>query len=311
MKSSYDIITLGDYFYDLIYCGLTEFPELGREIVSEDVVTTGGAMYITAVSMHRLGVRVGWPAYFGNDYYSESVAGFAEQEGLDLTLAIRVSHPYRRVTTAIPLNGERAFVTYTDPEAEQLHEHWLAMMKSCEFKHVHLGGIRALDQLGVLIDYAHSVGATVSADCQDGPHLQDARKCREQIAKLDIFMPNKREALIVAEHKTITESIMRLAEIVPIVVIKDGAGGAWIAYNGAIEHVPAINAGDVVDTTGAGDCFNAGFLYGYIVEKAPPQRCLQYGNICGGLSVTAQGGATAAPTYAELMQWLVNIKSSI
>jgi sugar/nucleoside kinase (ribokinase family) len=88
------------------------------------------------------------------------------------------------------------------------------------------------------------------------------------------------------------------------VVIKDGANGAWIGCEGETCHVPAVDAGPVVDTTGAGDCFNAGFLFGHVVEKAPPEICARYGNICGGLSVTQVGGSTASPTREQLMYWL-------
>lgn len=304
MSLSYDIVVLGDYFYDLIYSGLTEFPELGREILSKDVTTTGGAMYITAVSLQRLGANVGWPAYFGNDYYSQSVYGFALCENLDLSLARHVDRPYRRVTTALPLNGERAFVTYVDPEADDLHDYWLRSLQSCAFKHLHVGGMDRFDELKPLLQYAREQGATISADCQDGPHLQDPCLCRERLSQLDIFMPNAREARIIAETDTVEDALRTLSPLVKIIVIKDGANGAWVAQGDTVLHVPAVTAGEVVDTTGAGDCFNAGFLYGYVSERQPLEVCVQYGAICGGLSVTGVGGATAAPTRAELDTWL-------
>jgi sugar/nucleoside kinase (ribokinase family) len=302
--TAYDIIVLGDYFYDLIYTGLTEFPELGREVMSTDVTTTGGAMYITAVSLSRLGARVGWPAYFGDDFYSRSVYDFAVAEGVDLSLARHVSRPYRRVTTALPLEGERAFATYVDPEADDLYDHWRQALESCDFRHLHVGGLDCVDKMRPLVEIARQRGATVSFDCQDGPHLDNPGECMERISSADIFMPNAREAKIVAQMPTVDEALSKLAEQVGLVVVKDGPNGSWAARGGERYHADSIYAGPVVDTTGAGDCFNAGFLYGYVVEHQPIERCLRYGNICGGLSVTGVGGATAAPRREALYAWL-------
>lgn len=301
--AAYDIIVLGDYFYDLIYTGLKEFPELGREVMSEGVTTTGGAMYITAVSLSRLGARVGWPAYFGDDYYSRSVYEFAVQEGVDLSLARHVAHPYRRVTTALPLHGERAFATYVDPEAEDLYEHWQLALESCEFRHLHVGGLDCVDKMQPLVDIARNRGATVSFDCQDGPHLNNPEMCMDRLSAADIFLPNAREAKIITRTSTVEEALDRLSERVSVAVVKDGAHGSWAASDDGRYHVDPIQAGEVVDTTGAGDCFNAGFLYGYVVEHQPLDVCLRYGNICGGLSVTGVGGATAAPRREELAAW--------
>ncbi len=302
--TAYDIIVLGDYFYDLIYTGLTEFPELGREVMSTGVTTTGGAMYITAVSLSRLGARVGWPAYFGDDFYSRSVYDFAVKEGVDLSLARHVPRPYRRVTTALPLHGERAFATYVDPDADDLYEHWQNALEACDFRHLHVGGLDCVDRMQPLVDIARQRGATVSFDCQDGPHLNNPGECMDRLSLADIFMPNAREAKIVAETASVPEAIDRLTERVGLVVVKDGADGSWAARGAERVRAGAIHAGDVVDTTGAGDCFNAGFLYGYVVEQQPLERCLRYGNICGGLSVTGVGGATAAPRHDELHAWL-------
>jgi sugar/nucleoside kinase (ribokinase family) len=308
--AAYDIIVLGDYFYDLIYTGLTEFPELGREVMSKDVTTTGGAMYITATSLSRLGARVGWPAYFGDDYYSRSVYEFAVQEGVDLSLARHVPHPYRRVTTALPLHGERAFATYVDPEADDLYQHWQDALESSDFRHLHVGGLDCVDRMQPLVDIARERGATVSFDCQDGPHLNDPEGCMKRLALADIFLPNAREAKIVTQTDSVEAALTRLTERVGIAVVKDGPNGSWAARGDERYHADAIHAGDVVDTTGAGDCFNAGFLYGYVVEHQPLDVCLRYGNICGGLSVTGVGGATTAPRQHELHEWFERLSAT-
>lgn len=303
---SFDIVVLGDYFYDVIYTGLPEFPALGREIFSSDVTTTGGAMYITAVSLRRLGAHVGWPATFGDDYYSLSVYQFARAEKLDLSLARIVTHPYRRVTTAMPLHGERAFVTFADPEASDLYDHWLHALERAEFRHVHTGGLDCFDSMKPIFEYARSRGATISMDSPDGPHLDEPSVCRERLQWVDIFMPNAREAMIIAETDNVQDAVRILAQHVPLAVVKDGVNGAWIGtgQGNVIHHEPSIPVSPVIDTTGAGDCFNAGFLYGHIVERAPLSTCLRYGNICGGLSVTGVGGATTAPTHDQLMAWM-------
>jgi sugar/nucleoside kinase (ribokinase family) len=278
----YDVFLPGDYFFDLIYTDLPEFPTPGREVYSKGITATGGAMYITAVSLRRLGVRTGWAACFGNDYYSEYVHKLALQEDLDLSLATCVDQPYRRVSTAIPFQGERAFMTYADPPPIDLQTHWLSAMQQCDFAHLHLGAIMSPERLTPLAKEARSHGATISMDCQDAPNLHGACTWTHVLSLVDVFMPNAREALIVSGTDTLDSALRWLTQWTKVVVIKDGANGAWVASEGEVFHAAAINAGPVVDTTGAGDCFNAGFLFGYVVEKAPLPLCARYGTICGG-----------------------------
>jgi sugar/nucleoside kinase (ribokinase family) len=183
-------------------------------------------------------------------------------------------------------------------------EHWRASLERSAFRHLHLGSMNCLQTLLPLVELARERGATISSDCQDGPHLEKVCVCWNTLPIVDIFMPNAREACIMTGTERAYDAARRLGEKIRVVVVKDGANGAWVAHGGEVMHVPGIQAGDVVDTTGAGDCFNAGFLYGYVTEGAPLDVCARYGNICGGLSVTGVGGATTAPTHTQLMDWM-------
>ena len=304
--STFDVLQLGDYFFDQIFTGLQELPSLGREIFSTDITSTGGAMFITAVALRRLGTHVGWVAQFGDDYYSHFVRDLCIEEDVDLSLVRYLSRPYRRVTCSLPLAGERAFVTYADSDPDDTREYHLHQVETVSYRHLHLGGLEGLEMLKPLSALARKQGATISMDCQDSPML--CMKCdwAALLSHVDVFMPNAREALIVTETEAVPDALRVLADWVRTVVIKDGSRGAWVAHSGRAWHVPGIGVDRVVDTTGAGDCFNAGFLHGCVVEGLPCEQAARYGNICGGLSVTGVGGATNAPTHDELLTHLPN-----
>jgi sugar/nucleoside kinase (ribokinase family) len=306
---TYDIIVLGDYFFDQIFSGLPRFPRLGCETYCDKLTTTGGAMFITAVSLGRLKARVGWPATFGTDAYSRFVYELTQAEGVDLALARQLDRPFQRVTTAMPFQGDRAFVTYVDAMPSDHHDYWLSVLRQASCRHLHFGGAMPVDELRPLVAAAREQGATVSMDCQDTPLLENPAAVREALPLVDIFIPNARETRIVAQIDDLHAAIESLLSLCPLIVVKDGPNGAWIGHDGDIIRVPGIDAGPAIDTTGAGDCFNAGFLYGHIVERASLEMCARYGNICGGLSVTGIGGATTAPTREELQHWLAKLET--
>ncbi|MEP7290271.1 MAG: carbohydrate kinase family protein [Chloroflexota bacterium] len=305
--SNYDVLLLGDYFYDLIYTGLPEFPSLGRECFSTGITSTGGALFITATAMRRLGVKVGWVCNFGTDEYSRFVRELAVSEDIDLAWARTLDAPFRRITSALPLDGERAFVTYADPDPADYYDYWMEAVDSANFRHLHVGGLFPQEYMQPLFSRARERGATISMDCQDAPQLMTSCDWKAMLERVDIFMPNAREARMITHFDDMQAAVRRLNEWVEVVVVKDGANGAWVATENQVRLVPGIQAGTVVDTTGAGDCFNAGFLYGQLVEGVDSHLCARYGNICGGLSVTGVGGATTAPTHNELLDWLAQI----
>lgn len=300
----YDVLVFGDYFFDIIYTGLPEFPSLGREVYSNAMTSTGGALFITACALRRLEVNVGWAGQFGNDAYSQFVRGLATEEHIDLALARSMDRPYQRVTTSMPFQGERAFVTYADESPDDWFDYWMGIARSASYRHMHLGGLLCLDQAEPLFELARSHGATISMDCQDVPLLAEGCDWKRLLGLVDVFMPNAREAKIIAGTDDLQTAIAQISAWMPTLVVKDGGNGAWVATAKTVTHAPCVCAGEVIDTTGAGDCFNAGFLYGMIVERVDPYTAAKFGNICGGLSVTGVGGATTAPTKTELQAWL-------
>jgi sugar/nucleoside kinase (ribokinase family) len=121
------------------------------------------------------------------------------------------------------------------------------------------------------------------------------------LPEVDVFMPNEVEALSLARISVMDDAIARLRSSgAGTVVVKTGEQGAVAAQASEQASVPALST-TILDSTGAGDSFDAGFLAGFL-NGDPLRRCLEIGNACGALSARGLGGTAMQPTMVEALE---------
>jgi sugar/nucleoside kinase (ribokinase family) len=294
---TYDFVIPGSYFCDLIFTGFPHFPELGTEIYTDAFTVTAGGVLNTVVALNRLGMKTAWLGAVGNDFFSRYALETAEQSGVDTRLIQHLDAPLQRVTVAISYPNDRAFVTYVDntpPDIDLL----AGIVDTVDTRHLHFPGLVSDPRTPEVLQRARARGISISMDCQHRPETLDTPPVRDVLAHLDIFMPNASEARRLTGEGSLDAAVARLREIVPFVVIKDGANGAYAWRGNQTLHAPALDV-TPLDTTGAGDVFNAGFLTAYL-DGRELLDCLRWGNVCGGLSTLGHGGTATAPDRAQV-----------
>ena len=299
MSRAYDALVLGDYCLDLVFTGLPKMPELGVEVVASGFdYLPGGGGYTCAVTLSRLGLRVGWAVDFGNDPMSAFVRNHAVQEGLDASLFAEHARPLRRITAAASFPADRAFIAFYDPDPPIPAA--VSALATCTPRVVVVPGVYH----GPLILPAHVMlrlrGVKLA---MDGNSTEDTTlsvpSVRQAIRAADLFLPNALEARRLTGEDLLERAMARLLELCPLVVIKDGARGAYACpRGGSTVHSPAIEI-QPLDTTGSGDAFDAGFLTAWL-EGKPLTTCLQWGNIVGGLSTLGHGGTSVRTTRQDV-----------
>jgi sugar/nucleoside kinase (ribokinase family) len=136
-----------------------------------------------------------------------------------------------------------------------------------------------------------AAGLTISLDTNDDPADEWGSDIKNVLSLVDVFLPNAQEALQITRSKSLEEAMARLADIVPLVVVKMGSEGATASRGKERVHSPALKV-QVVDSVGAGDSFDAGFLCEF-VNGSDLATCLESGNLAGALSTTRPGGTEA------------------
>ncbi len=296
-----EILIPGHYFCDVIFTGIPGFPALGTELYTEKLTVVPGGCLNSITALRRLGVEVGWLGALGNDLFSRYIDGLITQEDIDRRWLTERDAPLQRVTVALSYPRDRAFITYVDVSPDLLDDTRRAVENN-ECDHLHFTGLQVDDRTPSLLRACHERGITVTMDCQHRPETLADPLVREVLSLLDVFMPNAGEALSLTETTSIDAAARLLLEHVPLLVIKDGGNGAQAWQGDTHIQSPTLPV-EVIDTTGAGDVFNAGFLTAYRAGYDLP-TCLKWGNICGGLSTTSYGGFSAAPTRATVETYL-------
>jgi sugar/nucleoside kinase (ribokinase family) len=300
----FDILVCGPIFCDLIFTGLESTPILGQEIFSKGLTLTVGGSAIVASGLHRLGVKVGLVANLGNDPISKLTWDILGDLGLDRSLIHRFDQPLTQLTVALSYPEDRAFVTYID--LDENRPDIGSLLENTSAQHVHFGSFLAImDQPG-LIQKAHTSGLSTSLDPGwDQSTLVDL-KFKQALGGLDIFFPNQLEFSQIADQQQLNLAAKYILDYMEggLIAVKQGAEGAiaFTADRPKGTHSPAISV-NAVDTTGAGDSFDAGFLYAYLNHQTL-EDCLKIGVICGSLSTTRIGGIAGFPTIEEVQKWL-------
>jgi sugar/nucleoside kinase (ribokinase family) len=302
-RPSLDLVVLGDCNPDVLVTGGDVTPAFGQQekLVDGISLVIGGSAAITAVAAARLGLRVALVAAVGADPAGAFMRDQLAAEGVHTGhVVVRAGIP-TGMTVALSRGGDRAILTalgaVASLTAADVPESLLAGAR-----HVHASSWFLLQDglgpgLGALFSAARSAGVTTSLDTNwdpsgrwASPHLSAA------IGQASLLLPNEAEALRLAGADDLDEAVSALVAAGPRVVVKLGERGAQCADGPARCRVslPPVTA---VDSTGAGDCFNAGLIAG-LLDGLDLPGAAALGCAVGALSTAAPGGTASAPSRA-------------
>lgn len=283
------VLSTGRLYCDLVFRGLEAMPRLGEERFADEVaIVPGGGGFITAAHLVGLGRPAALLARLGEDPLAQSLMAALESSGVELAFLERAVDAGPQLTVAMIRDGERAFLSRRAGSARPAT--LPAALGDTRAAHLHIAEFATLAEIPHLVTDAKHHGLTVSLD----PSWDDALiRSPDLLARcngVDIFLPNASEARAIAACADLDVAGRRLARSFALVVIKDGSAGARLYQGEETLTLPAAPCQGVLDTTGAGDAFNAGFLAAWLAGR-PSERALAEGIACGTLSVQSVGGA--------------------
>jgi sugar/nucleoside kinase (ribokinase family) len=300
---SVDVLVIGELNVDLVLSGADVTPAFGQreKLVDDATLTLGSSAAIFATQAARLGLRTALIGVVGADLFGAHVLKTLEERGVDTGACLIVSGLKTGASVILaPRGGSRAILTYSG-SIGALQPDQIDTSLFQRARHVHvasyflLDGVRA--HLPDLLARARRAGLTVSLDTNWDP--AERWETDQVLPVCDLLLPNETELLAIARATDIGSALASLGRDIPLIAVKQGARGATAWRRGEIARCAARPVA-VVDTTGAGDCFDAGFVFGFLAGW-PLAETLRLACVCGALSTRAAGGIAGQPTLDEAL----------
>ena len=291
----FDLTLAGETNLDLILNGLPEQMPTERELLASSFTCTlGGSSSILAHNLGVLGTRTGFITEIGDDDLGGIAAKLLAESRIDLSRLQRKAGATTGVTLLLPHDERRHILTYAGVMAE-LRVEDLDVAYLANARHFHLSSLFLQSGLHAglpsLFATLKEAGLTLSLDTNDDPAGEWGGVLEQLLDCIDILLPNEDELLRIARRATLEESLDVLSRRVPLLVVKCGRRGA-VVQQGTTRTWIAPLAIEPVDTIGAGDSFDAGFLHAYL-RGASTERAAAFGNVTGAFSTLRAGGVQA------------------
>ena len=297
-----DVMVVGDLFAELVMSGFSSWPgRAGEELFAERFCREiGGGAAITACGLAKLGAKVGVVGVVG-ETDGQWLIDRLESRGVNTSAIQRSSREPTAITVSVSSAKDRTFLTYmgANRELPATLQQIASRGEFAKARHIHLAFAPKPAEADNLFKEIVSRDCTLSLDVGWHPEWLSDSHSREALRSVNIFFPNEREAALMTgetDPRLILQDFGKMG--LRTVPLKLGRAGAGLLYDGTITFCEPVMI-QSLDTTGAGDCFDAGFLYAWL-RGDMPQNCLKAATICGALSTRCLGGIDGFPTVAEL-----------
>jgi sugar/nucleoside kinase (ribokinase family) len=296
------LLVAGEINVDLVFTGCDRLPEFGGEVLASGFRQgPGSSSMICAMGLAQLGHAVVFTGITGQDGWGDYCISAMHQAGIDVSSIARDAALHTGVTIALSSQQDRALATYAgaigELRAEHIDDDLLA-----KAGHLHVSSYYLQEhlrpELGALFARARVAGLTISLDPGFDPQQRWGDELIALLPLIDVFLPNEREACAISGKADPREALLALANGHTRTVVKLGGEGCITLYNDSVLAVPA-HAVQVVDSTGAGDSFDAGFLHAWR-HGMSLHDSLRWGSACGSLSTRGIGGTACQASQDEV-----------
>jgi sugar/nucleoside kinase (ribokinase family) len=300
------VLVAGELNVDIVLQGYHSFPEPGKEVLVDDcLMVLGSASAICAMGLAKLGDPVAFLGKVGDDPWGRFCVDCLAGRGVDVSRVLSDPGIKTGVTVALTSPRDRALVSFLGSiaalSAEDVPDAVFA-----SFHHLHVSSYylqeRLRPGLGGLFARARRRGLTTSLDPGFDPSETWAPDLGEILREVDVFFPNEVELRGLTGADNPAEAMRRLENGRTRTVAKLGRDGAATLEGEELVRVPAFPI-EPLDTTGAGDSFNAGFLHAWL-RGAPSREALRLGAACGALSTRGLGGTARQADLAEAQSFM-------
>lgn len=292
---------------DLLYQGMPKIPDVGEEIYCKEFsLQLGGGLPATLINLGRLGIETKIATELGQDIFSNFAKEQFEKNGVAPLNLYHGSDIPLNITSAVILENDRSFISYGKGNIEaddNAKEAFYQLAKGSKITMMQPGGFievyKKLREEGTILVLDMGWDGEMSFEKYD-----------ELLSVADYYTPNQMEAMRISNTSSPEEAARALQKYFDKVVVKLDKDGCLGLEGDKSVFVKSIDEFKNVDSTGAGDAFLSGFMYGLFYDY-PLEDCLLFGNITGGKAVTAAGALSAYCSERELLEYKEKYKSFI